>query len=222
MKEREDLAGHLFKYLALTTNRGIYYWRQHPNSQLPDIPSEPCIAPVDNLTAMNLTPQQVQSFVDSDWGSDRVHRRSVTGMTHQLAGGTIAYKSKFQTTIALSSTEAEFTAAADAGKTILYLRSILTELGYPQLQPTTLFEDNAGAFYMATAERPTRRTRHMDTKTFAIQDWIRQDYLEMKPIRTNANISDHFTKALGRVKFYEQTDVIMGRRRPIFPTNNGF
>jgi len=131
-----------------------------------------------------------------------------------LAGGVIAYKSKYQATVALSSTEAEFTAAAEAGKTVLYLRSILQELGYPQYTPTTLYIDNQGALFMANAEQPTRRTRHMDTKTFALQQWTKEEKMTLQPLNTQRNISDHFTKALGRIKFYEQTDIIMGQRRP--------
>ena len=131
-----------------------------------------------------------------------------------LAGGVIAYKSKYQATVALSSTEAEFTAAAEAGKTILYLRSVLQELGFPQYQPTTLFIDNQGALFMANAKQPTRQTRFMDTKAFAIQDWIREEQMILRPIKTQNNVSDHFTKALGRIKFYKQTDILMGRRKP--------
>ena len=77
-------------------------------------------------------------------------------MAHMLAGGVIAYKSKYQAMVALLSTEAEFTAAAEARKTILYLQSILQELGFPQYQPTTLFIDNQGALFMANAKQPTR------------------------------------------------------------------
>jgi hypothetical protein len=43
----------------------------------------------------------------------------------RIAGGTIFYKTKYQDKHALSSTEAEFTAAAEAGKYILYVQSIL-------------------------------------------------------------------------------------------------
>jgi hypothetical protein len=131
-----------------------------------------------------------------------------------MAGGVIAYKSKFQATIALSSTKAEFTAAAEAGKITLYLRSILYELGFSQDLPTIIFEDNTGALHMANAQQPTRRTRHMDTKHFAIQDWVAHDQIDVAPIATANNISDAFTKALGRIKFYEQNDVLMGRRIP--------
>jgi hypothetical protein len=214
-------ARHLFKYLALTKSRGVHYWRKHPVPGLPIIAAEPCVSHSDILDAIPKTkqPHRIHAYVDSDWGSDRTHRRSVTGLVVMLAGGVIAYKSKYQPTIALSSTEAEFTAASEAGKTILYLRSILHELGFEQYLPTILFEDNTGALHMANAQQPTRRTRHMDTKYFALQDWVEHDQVALNQIGTAYNISDAFTKALGRIKFYEQTDVIMGRRIPPYVPN---
>jgi hypothetical protein len=207
---------HLFKYLALTKTRGIYFWRKIPVPDLPVIPAEHCVSHSEILHSIPKTkqPHRMHAFVDSDWGSDRSHRRSVTGLVVMLAGGVIAYKSKYQATIALSSTEAEFTAAAEVGKITLYLRSILYELGFSQDLPTIIYEDNTGALHMANAQQPTRRTRHMDTKHFAIQDWVAHDQIDVAPIATANNISDAFTKALGRIKFYEQTDVIMGRRIP--------
>ena len=46
--------------------------------------------------------------------------------------------------------------------------------------------------------------------------------MSMEAIKTHYNLSDAFTKALRRIKLYEQTDVIMGRRippySPIFKT----
>jgi hypothetical protein len=63
-------------------------------------------------------------------------RRSFGGVCMRLAGGTIAYKTKIQPTVADFSTEAEFMAAYDAGKMILFVRSILWDLGIPQEAPT--------------------------------------------------------------------------------------
>ena len=130
------------------------------------------------------------------------------------AGGVIECKLKHQATAALSSTEAEFTAAAEAGKTISHTRSILKELGCEQCCPTTLHINNQGALFMANAEQPTRRTRHMETKTFATQQWIREENMLLKAIGTQNNAADHFSKALGQTKFYEQTDLPMGRTKP--------
>ena len=50
---------------------------------------------------------------------------------------------------------------------------------------------------MANAKQPTRRTRHVDTKTFATQDWTKEEKLIPKEVNTKDNAADHFTKALG-------------------------
>ena len=90
-----------------------------------------------------------------------------------LAGRVTSYKLKFHTTVALSSTEVEFTTTVEVEKTIIYLHSILKELGYPH-------KDNAGALYMASAELPTKWTCHIDTKTFDIQQWFSDNHMTMK------------------------------------------
>ena len=68
-----------------------------------------------------------------------------------------------QAIIALSSTETEFIAACEAGKYLLYLRTILSEIGLPQTAATVLYEDNQGALLMANAQKPTikRGTHNM-------------------------------------------------------------
>ena len=154
--------------------------------------------------------------MDADWAGDTSHRKSVTGITLRLAGGTILYKSKYQQTIATSSTEAEFTAACDAGKAILYVRSILEEIGIPQEQATTLFIDNNGALMMGNAQQPTKRTRHMDIKQFVLIDWIEHDLILMKRINTNDNYSDTMTKQVGRVLHSRHFDYILGKIQPSY------
>lgn len=93
-------------------------------------------------------PHILHGAVDSDWGSDQSHRKSVTGIILHLAGGTILYKTKYQPKIAQSSTEAELTAACDAGKSILFVCSIIQEIGIDQSLATPLYIDNNGALLM--------------------------------------------------------------------------
>ena len=157
--------------------------------------------------------------MDSDWAGDTNHRKSVTGIIIQLAGGTIFYKTKFQPTISLSSTEAEFTAACDAGKAILYIRSILDEINMPQNEATTLYIDNKGALLMANAQQPTRRTRHMDIKTFALTDWVERDLLLLKYIPTTDNYADVMTKPTGSQLHYRHNDYILGKYIPSYVTH---
>ena len=118
-------------------------------------------------------------------------------MVLKVANGTILYKSKYQDTIALSSTEAEFVAACKAGKSILYVCSILNEIHVDQNKGTTLHIDNNGALLMDNAQQPTRRTKHVDIKHFALLDWVEHDLIIMKQIHTAHNCADSMTKSLG-------------------------
>jgi hypothetical protein len=130
------------------------------------------------------------------------------------AGGAIGYKTKYQDTIAHSSTEAEFTAACDTAKQILFFRSILDDLQLEQTHATILYEDNQGALQMANAQQPTRRTRHVDIKKFALLEWVEQDLIILHSISTKENAADAMTKSLGKQLLYRHCDTIMGRRVP--------
>ena len=152
--------------------------------------------------------------MDSDYAGDTSHRKSVTGITIQLAGGCILYKTRYQDTIAMSSTAAEFTAAAEAGKFIIYVRSILEEIGMEQEHATTLYEDNRGALLMANAQQPTKRTRHMDIKTFALHDWCERDLIILGKINTSHNWADMLTKAQSKYLFHRHMYHIMGNIIP--------
>ena len=95
----------------------------------------------------------------------------MSGLGLFLAGAPVVYCLRFQLKISLSSTESEFIAAANASKISLYLQLIQTQLGLEPVNATKLYEDNAAAIAMANAHRPTRRTRHLDIKHFALLDW---------------------------------------------------
>ena len=216
---------NVFRYLRATKSDGIYYWRKKPlqlptlqKSTLPKMYSDEkeCNEIKLHMRENNQHKNNahLMGYVDSDWAGDVSHRRSITGIAIFYGGAVIAYKSKFQKTVALSSTEAEFAAACEAGKIILYLRTILEELGMEQEKATILYEDNQGALMMANASQPTRRTRHVDTASFALLDWVSRDLLELTYTVTAMNNSDGMTKPLGRILFYKHFDRIMGRVVP--------
>ena len=63
----------------------------------------------------------MHAYANSDWATCVKTCRSFGGIVLRLAGGTIAYKCKFQPTVAGSSTEAEFMATYDTGMMILFM-----------------------------------------------------------------------------------------------------
>ena len=213
-----DAISDIYRFLYSTKSEGLTYWRPQRNTKLP---SEPYPTLLHESYSINLPIESnmhgvAYGYADSDWASDRRSRRSVSGISIHLNGASIIYKTILQRTIALSTTEAEFYALAEAGKIILYVRSVLHDLLLPQNNPTVIYEDNRGCLQMTQALKPTKRTRHVDTRYFAILNWIQTDQIEVKKIDTADNAADVLTKALGRILFYRHTDTVLGRRLPSY------
>ena len=209
----------VYRYLHATMDKGIQYWKRQPDNSLPDTP--PDTSEPEQYTLQQLPLQhdmtKAYGYVDSDWAGNVKTRKSLSGITLMLGNATVIYKTLHQKSIALSSTEAEFYALSEAGKLTLYLRSILNELDIPQYEATVLYEDNQGCLHMAASGKPTKRTRHVDIRHFALLDWVEQDILNIQKIHTNDNAADCLTKPTGKNVFYRHTDTILGRRTP--PTN---
>ena len=212
---------HAIKYLVATRKDGIYFWRATPCMDLQEHPIPVCATSLHGQLPHSVQRPhhdilQLHAYADSDWATCTKTRRSLSGTIVQLAGGTIAYKTKLQPTVALSSTEAEFMAACDTGKMILFIRSILWDLGIPQEAATILYEDNDACTALANAQKPTTRTRHMDIRYFALADWVEHDIMILERIHTSINVADHMTKILDRTLFYRHVDYIMGHIPPMY------
>jgi len=81
-------------------------------------------------------------YVDSDWGGDRMDRKSISGFAVLLDGGTILWGSKKQTSVSLSTVEAEFIAVSTAVKEILWHQSLFSSLDITLTSPTLLLINN--------------------------------------------------------------------------------
>ena len=208
---------HALKYMYTTRDDGLYFWRTKPRVELiegplPVVHSNKSDLLLDNCLEHDATTLHV--YADLDWATCVKTRRSFGGVCMRLAGGTIAYKTIFQPTVAGSSSEAEFMAAYDAGKMILFDRSILWDLGIPQEVATLLYEDNDACTAMANAHKPTPRTCHIDIEYFSLCDWVERDLIPLERIDTKINMSDHFTKNLLKALFHRHVDYILGHIPP--------
>ena len=160
----------IYQYLKDTMDEGIHYWRTSPRNDRPDSPKPTTLTDYNNYSPheSKLTPKAdvVKLQTDASYSSDTTHRKSVTGIIAHLVGGSILYKTRFQDVVALSSTEAEFIAASEAGKNSLYIRSILQDMKLEQEHATIVYEDKQGAIAMSNSGRPTKQTKHIDTRHF--------------------------------------------------------
>ena len=116
-----------------------------------------------------------------------------------LSGSAVMWMAKLQPTPAISSTEAEFMQAVSCAKCVKYGRNVMNGINRMQVEPSPIREDNMAAIMMINQQRPTKRTRHIDTQWFAIQDWKMKGDIIMEHVKTNSNSADGMTKALGRI-----------------------
>jgi hypothetical protein len=177
----------------------LVYWRKEPLTHLPEGPIVPLPAPSDSLYTYPKDPYLAAADVDLSHANDLESRRSTGGHLIMYLGSAIHWVSKLMPTVATSSTEAEFMQAVMAGKNIKWIRHILNGIGRTQNGPSPIHEDNKAAIMMVNQQRPTTRTRHIDTQWFAIQQWKKLGDIVMEYISTKDNPSDALTKALGAV-----------------------
>eukprot|EP00253_Pinus_taeda_P007125 PITA_07125 len=81
-------------------------------------------------------------FTNSDWAGDPDDQKSTAGYAFTLGSGPITWACKKEGSISLSSSEEKYRGAVEASKEALWLRHILSEFGFQQQHPTTLWCDN--------------------------------------------------------------------------------
>ncbi|PKU81649.1 Retrovirus-related Pol polyprotein from transposon TNT 1-94 [Dendrobium catenatum] len=144
---------------------------------------------------------QLRSFVDADWAADSADRKSITGHCTFLGSTLISWCSKKQTTVAKSSTEAEYRALSSAVSEILWLRRLVEELHLPQTSPTVIHCDNTSAIALAHNPVFHARTKHIEIDHHFIRDHIDSGHISVTHLSSIDQIADIFTKPLSATRF---------------------
>ena len=142
---------------------------------------------------------------DSDWGV----KHFISGWVFKYQSACISWGSKKQSSVALSSCEAELMAGSEASKEGLYLRRFLGELGLGDSQPTTLGMDNQSAIAISYNPELHSRTKHIDRRHFFIRECVENLELRVPFVSTIDNMADFFTKPLPPKTFYRMRNAIM-------------
>jgi hypothetical protein len=106
--------------------------------------------------------------------------KSTSGYVFIMAGGAITWRSKKQTTVALSSTEAEYIALSEVGCEVCWLRNLCNELGFPQTAPTLLKGDNDRSIVMARNPQSHKCSKHIGIRWHWVRDLAQDGILNIK------------------------------------------
>ena len=149
----------------------------------------------------------VVGYVDSDFAGDLDKRRSLTGYLFTLSGSVISWKATLQTTVALSTTEAEYMALAEAVKEAIWLQGLVSDLGLMQ-NKSTVFCDSQSAIHLTKNQMYHERTKHIDVRYHFIRDIVSQGTIVVQKVSTHDNPADIMTKTVPVSKFWHCLDSV--------------
>lgn len=115
----------------------------------------------------------------------------------------MSWKSKKQSTISISSAEAEYRAMASASAELTWLVRLLTDFGFPNLQLVTLFCDNQSALHIATNPAFHEHTKHIEIDCHFTREKVLEGLIELSYLPTKLQLANIFTKALPSSQFHE-------------------
>ena len=193
------------RYLVGTQDKGLTLQPSDVNLH--------CYADAD--FAGNYTPQD---------SSDPNSVKSRSGFVITYANCPIAWQSKLQTEIALSTTESEYISLSQATRTMLFLIELFTEIkeeGFEFVFPTskvfaTCFEDNSGCLELAKAPKLRPRTKHIAVKYHHFRSHVFHKQanpdgcLHLRYVGTKDQLADIFTKGLNQATFEKLRSSICG------------
>ncbi|KAJ7295085.1 hypothetical protein O6H91_Y213600 [Diphasiastrum complanatum] len=144
---------------------------------------------------------ELRGYVDVDWGGDYDDRRSATGYVFQFCGSCFSWPSKKQSTIALSTTEAEYKTMCSVAQEAIWLRQILEEVGMKQKNPTTLHSASQSGIQLAKNPVFHARTKHIEIQYHFIRERLLSREIYVAHCSTEEQLADIFTKPLVGEKF---------------------
>ena len=150
-----------------------------------------------------------QVYSDADHAGEKPGMRSTGGYLVKIGSVAVDWSSKLQPMVALSTTEAEYIAACEAGKEIIWLRHLFDELGYPLPSSSTLFIDNMSAVSVAKNPEHYGWMKHLDLRYHWLKDVVESGIISPVHLAGSAMPADILTKALPRVKV-EEFRLMMG------------
>jgi hypothetical protein len=142
-------------------------------------------------------------FSDSDHAGDHDDRKSTSEVVFFLGSNIITWSSRKQNAVALSSCEAEYIAAGAAACQGVWLSRLLGDLTGRTPEKFKLLVDNKSAIALCKNAVLYERSKHIDTKYHFIRECVEDGQLDVEYVRTEEQLADILTKALGFVRFIE-------------------
>ncbi|GKD50565.1 putative ribonuclease H-like domain-containing protein [Tanacetum coccineum] len=138
--------------------------------------------------------------LDSDYAGDNHDRRSTSGGCQYLGRRLVSWQCKKQTIVAISSTEAEYVAAASCCAQVLWMQNQLLDYGF-NFMNTEIHIDNESTICIVKNPVFHSKTKHIQIRHHFIRDCYEQRLINVVKVHTDDNVADLLTKGFDLARF---------------------
>ncbi|KAL6337839.1 hypothetical protein AAG906_002304 [Vitis piasezkii] len=148
----------------------------------------------------------IEGYTDADWAGNISNRKSTSGYFTFVGGNLVTWRSKKQKVVALSSVEAEFRGMVKGICELIWLKRLLTEIGFAPSSEMDLFCDNKAAIDIAHNPVQHDRTKHVEVDRNFIKQNLEEKVIRFPFVRSEDQLADILTKAISGKVFYSSLD----------------
>ena len=113
----------------------------------------------------------------------------------------VAWSSRKQSSISLSTAEAEYIVAAECCTQILWIRQSLEDIQVNSSQPTPIYCDNTSAISISKNPVMCSKTKHISIKYHFLREKVGEQKVKLEYVSTKEQVADIFTKPLPKDTF---------------------
>ncbi|CAL9004184.1 unnamed protein product, partial [Prunus brigantina] len=133
---------------------------------------------------------ELLAFTDSDYAGDMEDRKSTSGYVFLMSSGAVSWCSKKQPIVTLSTTEAEFVAAAVCACQGVWMKRILKELGHSNGSCTTVMCDNSSTIKLSKNPVMHGRSKHIDVRFHFLRNLTKEGTIELVHCGSQDQVAD--------------------------------
>jgi hypothetical protein len=141
------------------------------------------------------------AYTDADWAGCIDDRRSTSGATFYLGECLVSWLSKKQSSVSLSTAEAEYIAATTCCTQVLWMKQTLTDIQVEYDEPIPIYCDNTSAISISKNPVMHSKTKHIPIKYHFLREQVAEKNIRVEYVGTKEQVANIFTKPLPREAF---------------------
>eukprot|EP00253_Pinus_taeda_P030188 PITA_30188 len=148
-----------------------------------------------------LTDLTIHAYTDADWAVSVDDRKSTSGGAFFMGSRLVSWFSKKQSSIALSTAEAEYVVVASCCTQLLWMMHTLEDFQNTCTPPISILCDNTSAIIISKNPVMHSKTKHIQIKYHFLREQVIEQKVKLEYVPSKEQVVDILTKPLPKETF---------------------